>query len=320
MSDHSSVALSLKDVLSYRNLVHAVAGAAGSSVAITVFYPLDVARTRLQVEDGRASKLSPLVVKDIWDEEGIIGIFRGWWPVVTSVCCSNFVYFYLFTGLKAFAYKGGAKPYPTKDLLLAFIAGVANVLITTPLWVANTRLRLQGIKWKHDKAHSKSASVEDTHYAGLIDAMRQIYHKEGIAGLWSGASYGVVLASNPAVQFMVYESLKRKLQDTFGQKELSSFAYFLMGAVAKMIASFVTYPIQLIQSRLRAGQGRGKVIQYIRNLIRLHGLSGLYKGLEAKLTTTVATAALMFLAYEKIASVVFSIMRQQRAVAAAKMA
>ena len=54
---------------------------------------------------------------------GRAGIYRGLFPVVTSVCCSQFVYFYVFNGLKAIAYKDGAKPYPTKDLILAFLAG-----------------------------------------------------------------------------------------------------------------------------------------------------------------------------------------------------
>jgi len=51
------------------------------------------------------------------------GLYRGWFPVMTSVCCSNFVYFYVFNGLKVFAYKDGAAPYPAKDLFLAFVAG-----------------------------------------------------------------------------------------------------------------------------------------------------------------------------------------------------
>jgi len=44
-------------------------------------------------------------------------------------------------------------------------------------------------------------------------------------------------------------------------------------------------------------------------VLRSQGWTGLYKGLEAKLTQTVATAALMFLIYEKIASMVFRVMR-----------
>jgi adenine nucleotide transporter 17 len=310
--------LQLKDVLSYKNLVHAVAGATGSSIAITAFYPLDIARTRLQVEDGRQSKLSALVCKDIVDDEGIVGLYRGWFPVVTSVCCSNFVYFYVFNGLKAIAYKGGVQPYPTKDLILAFIAGVANVIITTPMWVANTRLKLQGIKLK--AAHgSKSTDtpLPKTNYSGIIDAMCQIYRKEGVTGLWASTIPSIVLAINPAVQFMVYEALKRRLQTNFQSKDLSATAYFLMGALAKAVATFVTYPIQLIQSRLRAGQGKDGTIKCIQQLIKSQGWLSLYKGLEAKMTQTVAMAALMFLTYEKIAATVFRLMRHQQALARA---
>jgi len=316
MGDGNVRVLQLKDVFSYKSLVHAVAGATGSVVAITAFYPLDVARTRLQVEDGRQSKLSALVCKDILEEEGIVGLYRGWYPVVVSVCASNFVYFYVFNGLKAFYYnKGGSKPTPGKDLVLAFIAGIVNVVVTTPLWVANTRLKLQGIKWKENTRKTAHSEVPKTNYTGLIDAMIKIYQKDGIAGLWSGAVPSAVLAVNPAVQFMVYEALKRELQKRYHNQDLPSIIYFLMGALAKTAATFVTYPIQLVQSRLRAGQGKHGMIHCIQQLISSQGWSSLYKGLEAKLTQTVAMAALMFLTYEKIAAVVFSIMRQQRALA-----
>ena len=39
-------------------------------------------------------------------------------------------------------------------------SGVVNVLVTTPLWVVNTRLKLQGIKLKVDK-DGKDAHKED---------------------------------------------------------------------------------------------------------------------------------------------------------------
>jgi len=58
---------------------------------------------------------------------GSAGLYRGWFPVTTSICCSNFVYFYVFNGLKAVAYKDSAKPYPAKDLVLAFLAGKCAV-------------------------------------------------------------------------------------------------------------------------------------------------------------------------------------------------
>ena len=36
-------------------------------------------------------------------------------------------------------------------------------------------------------------------------------------------------------------------------QEVAGFAYFMMGALAKMVSTFVTYPLQVIQSRLRVG-------------------------------------------------------------------
>ena len=50
------------------------------------------------------------------------------------------------------------------------------------------------------------------------DAMYKILKKEGFAGLWSGTIPSIVLAINPAIQFMVYEALKRKFQETFHAK------------------------------------------------------------------------------------------------------
>lgn len=43
-------------------------------------------------------------------------------------------------------------------------------------------------------------------------------------------------------------------------------------------------------------------------IFRKQGVSGLYKGMEAKLLQTILTAALMFLAYEKISTLVFRIL------------
>ena len=44
--------------------MHAISGAVAGMVAITVFYPLDTARTRLQVDDQREAKHSQVVLSD----------------------------------------------------------------------------------------------------------------------------------------------------------------------------------------------------------------------------------------------------------------
>ncbi|CAH1794554.1 unnamed protein product [Owenia fusiformis] len=299
----------LENVFNYTNLVHAISGAVGSGFALTVFYPLDTVRTRLQVDDHRKPKHLHEILREIFTEEGLLSLYRGLYPVVASLCCSNFVYFYTFNGLKVVNMANTGTSGPAKDLLMAFIAGCINVLVTTPLWVVNTRIKLQGVQFKTETHQEKKVPK----YTGLIDGLMRIWREEGIRSLWSGTLPSLVLVSNPSVQFMVYESLKRYLQRMSGVEELSGLTYFLLGAIAKMCATFLTYPMQVIQSRLRAGYHKKELadlnfIQQLRNMIRNNGVLMLYKGLEAKLYQTVLTAALMFLTYEKISHFIFRLM------------
>ena len=123
-----------------------------------------------------------------------------------------------------------------------------------------------------------------------------------MGALWSGLGSSLVLVSNPAIQFAVYESLKRKIIAK------SATSFFIMGAIAKAVATVVTYPIQLAQARQRHGKSKKMsttVLLYA--LLKRNGFFSLFSGLEAKLYQTVLTAALMFMTYEKIFRFVFVI-------------
>ncbi|EAW60389.1 solute carrier family 25 (mitochondrial carrier; peroxisomal membrane protein, 34kDa), member 17, isoform CRA_a, partial [Homo sapiens] len=167
----------MASVLSYESLVHAVAGAVGSVTAMTVFFPLDTARLRLQVDEKRKSKTTHMVLLEIIKEEGLWGSF----------CVAQ----------------AGFKPLASRDssastFQSARITGVVNVLLTTPLWVVNTRLKLQGAKFRNE-------DIVPTNYKGIIDAFHQIIRDEGISALWNGTFPSLLLVFNPAIQFMFYE-------------------------------------------------------------------------------------------------------------------
>ncbi|CAL8273094.1 unnamed protein product [Lota lota] len=299
------------EVFSYESLVHAVSGAVGSVTAMTVFFPLDTARLRLQVDEKRKARSTPAILAEIVKEEGLMAPYRGWFPVICSLCCSNFVYFYFFHGLKA-SWLRGQKSTSGTDLLFGIAAGIINVLVTTPLWVVNTRLKLQGANFRNE-------DIRPTSYSGILDAFVQISSKEGVGALWNGTLPSLLLVLNPAIQFMIYEGLKRQLSPGV-HTELTSAEVFLIGAIAKAVATTVTYPLQTIQSILRFGQlqestDKSRILSSLMvikrllvNRVRKYGALGLFKGLEAKLLQTVLTAALMFLLYEKIARSTFKVM------------
>ncbi|XP_034045345.1 peroxisomal membrane protein PMP34 isoform X2 [Thalassophryne amazonica] len=242
MSDSGS---SSGGLLTYETLVHAVAGAAGSMTAMTIFFPLDTAKSRLQVDENRKSKSTPVMLAEIAKEEGLLSWYRGWFPVISSLCCSNFVYFYTFNSLKKMTASGMHKSRPGKDLLMGIISGAVNVILTTPMWVVNTRLKLQGVKFRNEDLHQ-------THYTGIFDAFLQIISNEGVRTLWNGTLPSLILVLNPAVQFMFYEAMKRKAGR--GGRKISSAQIFLIGAIAKAVATTATYPLQTVQAILRREQ------------------------------------------------------------------
>lgn len=268
-------------LLSYETLVHALAGATGSIVGMSAFYPLDTIRSRLQVEDTIKLKGSSWeMLLRLAKEEGFDSLYRGLYPVLQSLSVSNFVYFYSFHALR----KAISSKSALQDLMFGIIAGSINVLLTSPLWVVNTRMKLQ----------------KDI-YPNIISGLRHIFMSEGIRGLWSGTLPSLLLVSNPAIQFMVYESVKRNLSQ---KGSFDTYTAFLVGALAKAVATTLTYPLQLVQARLRAGTSLKPLIKQVKSNPLV-----LFRGLEAKLLQTVLTAALMFTIYERLVRTVLAIMR-----------
>jgi len=82
--------------------------------------------------------------------------------------------------------------------------------------------------------------------------------------------------------------------------EISAVEAFFIGALAKALATVITFPLQVAQSRLRISSSDVGMVQCMRGLYKEKGMGALYFGLVPKLLQTVSHAALMFAFYEKI--------------------
>lgn len=141
-------------------------------------------------------------------------------------------------------------------------------------------------------------------YSGITDALVKIGKTEGIKGLWAGVIPSLWLVSNPSVQFVVYERVRGFMDKIAASqnRRINALEFFLMGAVAKAAATFVTYPLQIAQSKLRndkKGEYSGTV-DCLRKIFMKNGFKGLFQGITAKLYQTVLTAAFQFLTYEEV--------------------
>ncbi len=66
--------------------------------------------------------------------------------------------------------------------------------------------------------------------------------------MWKGLSSSLILVSNPIIQFVIYEQLKKVITIDKDSK-LYDLVIFLMGALSKMISTIFTYPLTVIRTK-----------------------------------------------------------------------
>lgn len=199
-----------------------------------------------------------------------------------------------------------------QNLFIASVAGCVNVLTTCPFWVVNTRLKVQ--RGKNGK------NQDPKNFKGMLDGLIRVYQEDGLAELWSGSMASLVLVSNPTIQFVTYDKLKQLWSGYRNSTSMGSLEVFVLGAISKAIATIITYPLQLAQSKLRHG-GHGKdkkkddaaattadkkpqqqaqhkapesTLEFLVSVLKAEGFFGWFKGLNVKLLQTILMAAFHF--------------------------
>ena len=226
----------------------AVSGATAGFVATITLHPLDVIKTRLQVQDlSKTYDGTVHAFKTILKREGARGLYAGLTPAVVGNTASWAMYFALYDRARkryekrgTFSRNGegggggggrgvvgrgndddddGASKNSISSgetLLAAAEAGIGVSLLTNPIWVAKTRLALQergGGAEAAPKAGRAGVKVQKptkatVRYKGLIDCLYSIARNEGVSGLYKGLTPSLLLVSHGAIQFTCYENLK----------------------------------------------------------------------------------------------------------------
>jgi adenine nucleotide transporter 17 len=123
--------------------------------------------------------------------------------------------------------------------------------------------------------------------------------------LWKGLSSSLILVSNPIIQFVIYEQLKKTLSI---DKNLAwhDLIIFLIGALSKMISTLCTYPITVIRTKQHISVQKSKWSKIVKNIIKNEGVKGLFKGIEPKLVQTVLNSALLLMLFERIRQILLN--------------
>ncbi|KAN0061280.1 Pyrimidine nucleotide transporter, mitochondrial [Thecaphora frezii] len=142
-----------------------------------------------------------------------------------------------------------------------------------------------------------------------IQMLFSIIRKEGVKGLYRGMSASYLGVAEGTIQWVLYERLKKVGANRQGDDEaVSSKSKWssMLGAAgtAKFVASLITYPHEVVRTRLRQQVKPGQapkytgLLQTIKVVLREEGAVALYGGLSAHLLRVVPNAIVMFSIYE----------------------
>jgi solute carrier family 25 (mitochondrial folate transporter), member 32 len=297
--------------------------------------PLDLVRTRLQVwgdvlgpksastttsstsaaittkQTARAPPSIYRVLKEIIRQDGYLGCFRGLGATLVTVPLFWGVYFPLYDESKRYL----THHYPDTNIAVlhcgsaVFTGAIADV-ICNPLFVIRTRLQTQAL-------HNRAAGNNSANL-GMWRTAKDLVQgaPEGTRVLWRGMSANLMGLSHVAVQFPVYERLKQYARERKQQQQQqqvhgaqllqeqpqheSAVELLLASGLAKMCASLLTYPHEVLRSRMM--DSRATVAPTLRGTARaIHqadGIAGFYTGLPVTLIRVVPNCCITFVSYE----------------------
>lgn len=283
---------------------HIVAGAGAGWATALVTCPLDVIKVRLQsiAAPPRISSIT-LLLRDLWRQEGLRGLYRGLAPTMLGYLPAFSIYFPLYHATKVqLARRRGTKAAEDAiaHLGAAMLAGAAGNVITNPLWLIRTRLMTQHMAPGHGSLGGGSPL-----YRGMLGAIHDIWGREGLRGFFKGAAASLLGVAHVAVQFPLYEWLKRIMAGPSGDPHaLSSPQIALCSAVSKVVASTATYPHEIIRTRLQIQRhGRPKyrgIADAVLTIAREEGAAGFYRGLRANILRVIPASCVTFVTYEAL--------------------
>jgi len=259
--------------------------------------------------------------KLMYEQEGGMAPFYS--GVLTSAIQSateKALYFFAYTFYKN-GYVGitGSSDFGTlPNLILGCMAEWSHLPITLPIDCLTTAIQT------------------DAQNRGALALLWNILSTKGVGGFYKGIEAYTVLCLKPAIQYTVYEQVKRIVlaarrgkrlaskgdrthgsgnndEDGAGSDHSSLHAAeaFFLGMFARIVATMLTYPylrakvmLQSNNSNTSDGGKKKTIPQMIAEQLSTGGVSGLYQGIGPELTRGVFSAALMMMVKERIGVVV----------------
>ncbi|KAJ5081961.1 mitochondrial nicotinamide adenine dinucleotide transporter 1 [Penicillium argentinense] len=239
-------------------------GASAGVASGIVTCPLDVIKTKLQAQGGFARRGGQAVEtkalyrgmlgtgKMIFREDGLRGLYQGLGPMLLGYLPTWAVYLAVYDRSREYFYEQTDSWWLSRGYA-SISAGACSTIATNPIWVIKTRLMSQSLKQNSEGVRAP------WQYSSTWDAARKMYKIEGIRSFYSGLTPALLGLTHVAIQFPLYEYLKMALTGYgIGEHPDNGNSHWIGISVAtflsKICASTVTYPHEVLRTRLQTQQ------------------------------------------------------------------
>ena len=267
-------------------LVKFATAAVAATVAETVTFPLDLTKTRLQIQGEVASKNNNglkrgmlRVAFGVVQDEGLTKLWQGLLPAVYRHI--------IYTGARMAAYEhlrnyvlkrnddGSVAPW--KAIVGGLVAGSLGQLVASPMDLVKVQMQMDGRRVLEGKAPRAN---------GVIYTLTQIVKRGGVKGLWAGWVPNVQRAALVNMgDLATYDSIKRVLIIHMHLND-NWFCHLLASSCSGLVSAILGTPADVIKTRImnqkRNKYGKGlyykSSVDCFMQTIKNEGFFSLYKG------------------------------------------
>lgn len=291
-----------------------IAGALAGCAAVTFTNPIELVKTRMQLEGELSStKGTAKVYRNpfqafalVYKNEGLRGVQKG---LIAS---------YLYqTGLNS-CRLGFYEPmrcwinslvFPKRDpvqfqnmgvnVFVGVATGVIGSVVSSPFYLLKTRMQ----------SFSEQVKIgSQSHYDSVWQGLKDIFQDEGVRGLFRGANAAILrTAVGSGAQLPAYFFAKQQLEKLGNLKDGLGMQ-LACSAFAGVGVTVVMNPFDVVLTRLYNQKGalyKGTVDCFVKT-VRSEGLGALYKGFVAQLLRNTPHSILLLMFMEQTMSMVYS--------------
>ncbi|KZT07139.1 mitochondrial carrier [Laetiporus sulphureus 93-53] len=276
------------------------AGTVAGMAALAVGFPFDTVKVRFQAAAEAHKYTSTFeALFTILRQERLTGIFRGIAsPLLTAAPLNGLVFASYRLLMKAQLSSDDMIPTLTQVALAGAGSGIIATLITAPTELIKTQQQIF--------QSSASYSALPRRPLTARDVALQIFRTHGLSGLYRGITATALRDIGYGTYFGAYEATMRYWPRAPGQETAPWYAQLLAGALAGIAGWVVTFPFDVVKTRVQSTLGATPENPY-RNTwstivasYRAEGLGVFFRGLAPTLIRAVPVNMVTFTTFEAI--------------------